>query len=146
MSTNRAIIMGRLARDPDLRYTPKGTAVADFSVALNHTWKTDAGEKREEVTFVDVTAWGRQAEVIGQYFRKGKGILVEGRLKQDKWQDKNTGQDRSKLGVVLESFDFPPGDRQDGASSPSRTTATTATRPAPEPDAAPQPEDDDVPF
>src|SRR2546425_872607 len=105
-SFNRVILAGKLTRDPEVRYTPKGTAIAKIGLAVNRTWKNEAGETKEEVTFVDVDAFGRQAEVIGQYFRKGRPILVEGRLKYDQWDDKQTGQKRSRLGVVLEGFSF----------------------------------------
>ena len=91
-SFNRVIIAGNLTRDPELRYTPKGTAVAKIGLAVDRTWKTETVESREEVTFVDVDAFGRQAEVIAQYLRKGRPLLVEGRLKLDQWDDKNTNQ------------------------------------------------------
>src|ERR1700709_2121637 len=100
---NKVIIAGNLTRDPELRYTPKGTAVPRITLAVNRTYSTETGEKKEEVTFVDVDVWGRQAEVIGQYMKKGRPLLVEGRLKLDSWEDKNTKQKQSKLKVVLES-------------------------------------------
>src|SRR6266849_5398341 len=103
---NKVILAGNLTRDPELRYTPKGTAVTKITLAINRTWKTETGETKEEVTFVDVEAWGKQAEVIGQYFKKGKPMLMEGRLKYETWDDKQTNQKRSKLGVVLEGFQF----------------------------------------
>ena len=96
---NKVILMGNLTRDPELRYTPKGTAVAKITLAVNRTWKSESGESKEEVSFVDVDVWGRQAEVIGQYMKKGRPLLVEGRLKQDTWEDKNTKQKQSKLKV-----------------------------------------------
>src|SRR6202030_404574 len=96
-SFNKVILMGNLTRDPEVRYTPKGTAVAKIGLAVNHRWTNEAGEKKEEVTFVDVEAWGRQAETIGQYMTKGKPILIEGRLKLDSWDDKESGQKRSKM-------------------------------------------------
>src|SRR5271163_94030 len=105
-SFNKVILAGNLTRDPELRYTPKGTAVAQITLAVNRTWKSETGESKEEVSFVDVDVWGRQAEVIAQYMRKGRPLLVEGRLKQDTWEDKNTKQKQSKLKVVLESFSF----------------------------------------
>ena len=105
-SFNRVVLAGNLTRDPELRYTPKGTAVARIGLALNRTWKSETGESREEVTFVDVEAFGRQAEVLSQYLRKGRPLLVEGRLKLDQWEDKNTHQKQSKLKVVLEQFSF----------------------------------------
>jgi len=112
---NKVILMGNLTRDPEIRYTPKGTAIARLSLAVNRRYTTETGEPREEVTFVDVDAWGKQAEVIAQYCRKGKPLMVEGRLKLDTWDDKATGQKRSRLGVVLEGFQFVGGRREDEA-------------------------------
>src|SRR5208283_3670188 len=103
-SFNKVILAGNLTRDPELRYTPKGTAVARITLAVNRTYTAEGGEKKEEVSFVDVDVWGRQAEVIAQYMKKGRPLLIEGRLKQDTWEDKNTKQKQSKLKVVLESF------------------------------------------
>lgn len=111
---NKVILAGNLTRDPELRYTPKGTAVAKLGMAVNRTWKNEAGENKEEVTFIDIDAFGRQAEVIGQYLKKGRPILVEGRLKQDTWEDKTTHQKKSKLTVVLEAFQFLDSGRGDG--------------------------------
>jgi single-strand DNA-binding protein len=151
---NKVILAGNLTRDPELRYTPKGTAVAKLGLALNRNWTTETGEKREEVTFVDVDAFGKQAEVIAQYLRKGRSLLVEGRLKLDQWDDKATGQKKSKLGVVLESFSFlDSGNRsaEGGAPAPA-APAPRPPRPAPNAPAAapdsdgPPPDDDDVPF
>lgn len=148
-SFNRVILAGNLTRDPELRYTPKGTAVAQVGLAVNRQWKNDAGEAKEEVTFVDVEAFGRQAEVIGQYLKKGRPILIEGRLKYDTWEDKQTNQKRSKLKVVLESFQFLDSARGEGApagapAAPRRPAAAGDTAPVAEPEAPPV--DDDVPF
>src|SRR5580765_752141 len=124
-SFNRVILAGNLTRDPELRYTPKGTAVAKIGMAMNRVWKSESGESKEEVTFVDVEAWGRQAEVIAQYMKKGRPFLVEGRLKLDQWEDKNTHQKQSKLKVVLESFSFidskQPGGEMSSPSAPSQS-------------------------
>jgi len=98
--------MGNLTRDPELRYTPKGTAVAKLGLAINRTWRGEDGQQQEETTFVDVDAWGRQAETLGKYMQKGRPILVEGRLRYNTWDDKQTGQKRSKLAVTLENFSF----------------------------------------
>src|SRR3954470_13541421 len=103
---NKVILIGNITRDPELRYTPKGMAIAKIGMAINRTWKSETGESKEEVTFVDVEAFGRQAEVISQYLKKGRPILMEGRLKLDQWEDKNTKQKQSKLKVVLEGFQF----------------------------------------
>jgi len=105
-SFNKVILAGNLTRDPELRYTPKGTAVCRFGLAINRNWTSETGEKKEEVTFVDIDAFGRQAEVVAQYMKKGRPIMIEGRLKLDTWEDKQTNQKRSRLGVVLESFQF----------------------------------------
>jgi single-strand DNA-binding protein len=150
---NKVILAGNLTRDPELRYTPKGMAIAKIGLAINRTWKNEAGETKEDTTFVDVDAFGRQAEVIGQYLKKGRPILIEGRLKLDQWDDKQTGQKRSKLGVVLESFQFlDSGNRGDSNAPRTRSASTSAGPVAGEdvqtpPDVeAPAPEQDDVPF
>src|SRR6267154_232846 len=132
-SFNKVIIAGNLTRDPELRYTPKGTAVARITLAVNRTWKSESGENKEEVSFVDVDIWGRQAEVIGQYMKKGRPLLVEGRLKQDSWEDKNTKQKQTKLKVVLESFSFIDSNRGgegDGAPSAPRASRPVAASPS----------------
>ncbi|HMJ90021.1 MAG TPA: single-stranded DNA-binding protein [Candidatus Acidoferrum sp.] len=150
-SFNKVILVGNLTRDPELRYTPKGTAVAKIGLAVNRNWRTETGEQKEEVTFVDVDAFGKQAETIAQYMRKGSPLLVEGRLRLDQWDDKQTGQKRSRLGVVLEGFQFLGGgqrsDAPDGAPAAPRPQRQPAASPAPEADgdAPPMPEDD-VPF
>lgn len=105
-SYNKVILIGNLTRDPEVRFTPKGLAIAKIGLAMNRTWKDANGDKKEEVTFVDVDAFGKQAEAIGQYLKKGRPIMIEGRLKLDVWDDKQTNQKRSKLGVALESFQF----------------------------------------
>src|SRR2546422_10909052 len=99
---NKVLLMGNLTRDPEVRYTPKGTAVAAIGLAVNRVWTTDTGEKKEEVTFVDVDLWSRNAEIAGQYLHKGSPLFVEGRLQLDTWDDKQTGQKRSKIKVVAE--------------------------------------------
>ncbi len=148
---NKVILAGNLTRDPEVRYTPKGTAIAKLGMAINRTWKTETGETKEEVTFVDIDAFGRQAEVIGQYMKKGRPLLIEGRLKLDQWEDKNTHQKQSKLRVVLESFSFIDSSNRggEGSDGPRRAAAGTtpvaeAAAPA-EPNGAPA-EEDDVPF
>jgi len=149
---NKVILAGNLTRDPELRYTPKGTAIARLGLAINRSWKSEAGETKEEVTFVDVDAFGRTAEVISQYLKKGRPILMEGRLRYETWDDKQTNQKRSKLGVVLETFQFlDSGNRGEGGGQAPRpqaaATQTASSAPeAPAEPAASQPEDDDVPF
>ena len=115
---NKVMLMGNLTRDPEIKYTPKGTAIAHFGLAVNRNYSTESGEKREEVTFIDVEAWGRTAEVIGEYFKKGRPIFIEGRLKLDSWDDKQTGLKKSKLKVVADSFEF-LGSREGGGGGPS---------------------------
>lgn len=160
-SFNRVILVGNLTRDPEVRYTPKGTAIAKVGLAVNRTWRNEAGETKEETTFVDIDIFGRTAETVGQYLRKGRQILVEGRLRMDTWDDKQTGQKRSKLTVVADSVQFlgrPQGEEAGGGGSrpPAATAAAAAAAPAasaaPSPDPAPaEPEaasqdEDDVPF
>jgi single-strand DNA-binding protein len=154
-SFNKVILAGNLTRDPELRFTPKGLAIAKIGLAINRTWKNEAGETKEEVTFVDVDSFGRQAEIVAQYFRKGKPILLEGRLKLDQWDDKQTGQKRSRLGVVMEGFSFVDSARTEGgapgeaSSRPRSAAAPAAAAPAangPAEAEGPAPEEDDVPF
>ncbi|MBM3880127.1 MAG: single-stranded DNA-binding protein, partial [Verrucomicrobia bacterium] len=129
-SFNKVILAGNLTRDPELRYTPKGTAIARLGLAVNRTYRTEAGEQKDEVTFIDIDAFGRQAEVIGQYLKKGRPVLIEGRLRLDQWEDKNTHQKQSKLKVVLESFSFLDSGRG-GDSAPAATDPAAPARPAP---------------
>jgi single-strand DNA-binding protein len=117
---NKVMLMGNLTRDPQLKYLPNSqNAVVDFGIAVNRKYKLASGEDREEVTFVDVSSFGKQAEVINQYFTKGKPIFIEGRLKLDQWEDKNGGGKRSKLTVVIESFQFIGGRDGGGAGGGS---------------------------
>jgi single-strand DNA-binding protein len=99
-NVNKVILIGNVTRDVEVKFTPKGTAVAGITLAVNRNYKTDSGEKREEVTFVDVELWGRVAEIAGEYVKKGNPLYVEGRLKQDSWEDKDSGQKRTKLSAV----------------------------------------------
>ena len=110
---NKVQLMGNITRDPEVRYTPKGTAVTDIGLAINRNYSTDDGDRREETTFVDITFWGRQAEVIGEYMKKGRPLYVEGRLQLDQWEDKNSGQQRSRLKVIGDNFQF-LGGRDEG--------------------------------
>ncbi|HEX3857900.1 MAG TPA: single-stranded DNA-binding protein [Verrucomicrobiae bacterium] len=149
-SFNKVILMGNLTRDPELRYTPKGNAIAKIGLAVNRVWTNEAGEKKEDVTFIDVEVWGRTAENVGQYMRKGRPILVEGRLKLDQWDDKATGAKRSKLGVVAETVQFlgsAPGAGEGGSPATPRAPRPAASAPASEPvEGDAPPESDDVPF
>jgi single-strand DNA-binding protein len=112
-SLNKVMLIGNCTRDPEIRYTPKGTAVTELGLAVNRRYSADNGERREEVTFIDVTLWGKTAEVAAQYLKKGRPLFVEGRLRLDSWDDKQTGQKRSKLSVVGENIEF-LGSRESG--------------------------------
>lgn len=116
-SFNKVILMGNLTRDPETRVTASGLTICKLGLAVSRVFSTKDGERREETTFVDIDAFGKQAEVITKYMRKGRPLMVEGRLKLDQWES-NDGQKRSKLGVVLETFQF-VGGRDDGDSSNS---------------------------
>ncbi|MDO8539753.1 MAG: single-stranded DNA-binding protein [Opitutaceae bacterium] len=105
-SLNKVMLMGNLTRDPELRVTPKGTSICQFSLAINRKFKMESGESREEVIFVDIEAWGKQGETIAKFVTKGRPLFVEGRLKLDQWEDKNTKEKKSKMRVVLEQFEF----------------------------------------
>ena len=142
---NKVILMGNLTRDPEVKYTSGGTAIAKLSMAVNRNWTNKEGHKQEETTFVDVDAFGRQAEVIGQYLKKGRPVMVEGRLKLDQWDDKQTGAKRSKLGVTLEGFQFLDSGGGGGGGGQAQSNAPAASGASSAP-AASLPEDDDVPF
>jgi len=152
-SFNKVILLGNLTRDPEVRYTPKGSAVCDLGIAVNRQYTLDSGEKREEVTYVDVVLWSRLAEIAGEYLKKGRPVFIEGRLQLDTWDDKQSGQKRSKLRVIGETMQLlgsrPPGT---GAASetgevdrPSRTSAKSTVTP-PKSGAAAEPDDDEIPF
>jgi len=113
-SFNKVILLGNLTRDPQLKYLPSQTAVAEFGLAVNRKFRTQQGEDREEVTFVDCSAFGKTGELINQYFTKGKPIFIDGRLKYDSWEDKQGGGKRSKLTVIVENFQFIGGRDQGG--------------------------------
>jgi single-strand DNA-binding protein len=103
---NKCLLMGNLTRDPEIRVTPKGTSICQFALAINREWKNDAGEKQEEVVFVDCEAWGKTGETIAKYVTKGRPLYVEGRLKLDQWEDKTTKEKRSRMKIVVEQFQF----------------------------------------
>jgi single-strand DNA-binding protein len=150
-NVNKVILMGNLTRDPELRYTPKGTAVADVGLAINRVFGTDGGERREETTFVDVTLWGRQAELAQQYLGKGRGVYIEGRLQMDTWEDKASGQKRSKLKVVAENLQFLPGSGTGGQAGgrpnpPREETGHTHQEGASPAGHGEYEEEDDIPF
>lgn len=139
---NKVLFMGHLTRDVELRYTPKGTAVGKFGMATNRKWKTESGEQREEVVFVDFDAFGKSAETLSKYVKKGSALFVEGRLKLDEWEDKTTHAKRQKLSVVVESFQFVSTGERTQAARPE----PSATAPANGEMNPPGEKDDDVPF
>ena len=150
-SFNKVILLGNLTRDPEVRYTPKGTAVTELGMAVNRVYTAENGEKREETTFVDVTLWGRTAEIAGEYLKKGRPVFIEGRLQLDTWDDKQSGQKRSKLKVVGEGLQLigsrPGGGGGGGGGDEEGSGAPRSSKPAPPPKAAPSaPDDDEIPF
>ena len=169
-SLNKVMLIGNVTRDPEIRYTPKGTALVEIGLAVNRRYTAENGEKREEVTFVDVTLWGRTAEIANEYLRKGRPVYIEGRLQLDSWDDKTTGQKRSKLRVVGEEMQL-LGSREGGSggggggsqggeydeeprSSRPANRPPQQSRPQGRPASAPKPptdpdldvEGDDIPF
>lgn len=156
-SFNKVILVGNLTRDPEVRYTPKGSAVCDLGLAVNRQYSLEGGEKREEVTFVDVVLWARLAEIAGEYLKKGRPVLIEGRLQLDSWDDKQSGQKRSKLRVIGETMQLlggRPGGGGEGepderGSSSGHSSGGGRSNSTPPPKAAPrptEPDDDDIPF
>jgi single-strand DNA-binding protein len=152
---NKVMLIGNLTRDPELRVTPKGTAICTFSLAVNRKFRDESGADREEVTYVDIEAWGKAGENISKYCTKGRPLFVEGRLRLDQWEDKNTKEKRSRMKVVCENFQFLGGGRSEGngpgaadsegRSIPPMPRNSGASRPATPP--APQESlDEDVPF
>ena len=145
---NKVLLMGNLTRDPELKYTASGTAVANFGLAINRSWTGQDGNRQEETTFVDCEVWSKQAETFCEYMAKGRPVFVEGRLRLDSWE--KDGQKRSKLRVVCERFQFiggRPGGGDEGGRGPARPGPRQEERPPAEsepPD--PAPNDDDIPF
>ncbi len=139
------MLIGNLTRDPEVRFTPKGSAVADISIAVNRVYTADNGEKREEVTYVDVTLWGKLAELVGKYLTKGAPFYIEGRLQLDSWEDKATGQKRSKLRVVGESMQFLGGKKEGSSESRERSQQAPPERQSIRQQADAM-SDDDIPF
>ena len=129
-SVNKVMLLGNLTRDPEIRYTPKGTAVTDLGMAINRIRTGDNGERIEEVTYVDVTLWGRSAELAGQYLSKGRSVFIEGRLQLDQWDDKATGQKRSRLRVVGENMQFIGGQGQGGGGGNAQAGNQQQSKPA----------------
>ena len=159
MNLNRVQIAGRLTRDPEIKFTSQGTAIADIGLAVNRYWKGEDGTKKEECTFLDVTAYGRTAEIIQEFLHKGSPVYIEGRLSLDQWTDKQTNQKRSRVRIVAENLQMlggrgdsesgsspvsnPPPQRQ--AAPPARATAPAGrSQPSHDPDLDAEP--GDVPF
>ena len=139
-SFNKVILIGNLTRDPELKYLPKGTPVCNLSMAVNRRWKTEAGEEKEDVYFAECKAFGKQAETLAQYVKKGHPLLVEGRLTREEWDDKKSGEKRSTTRIMIETFQFLKGRDEGDAPAPRRETAPSAAAPKPDLD------EDDVPF
>ena len=150
-SLNKVMLIGNVTRDPEVKYTPKGSAVADLGLAINRNYTNQTGEKIEEVTYVDVELWGRLAEIAGEYAKKGRSIFIEGRLRIDSWEDKQSGQKRNRLkvvGEVLQLLGSRPGG-QGGGAAPDFEGEAPASRPSRPASAKPspsEPADDDIPF
>jgi single-strand DNA-binding protein len=135
-SFNKVILLGNLTRDPEVRYTPSGTAVASFAIAVNRRYK-QGEETKDEVSYIDIVVFGKTAENCGQYLNKGDAILVEGRLQQRRWDDKDSGQKRSKVEVVAQIVNFMPK-----RSSQAGQSAKQEQEPVPEPPV----DEGDIPF
>ncbi len=160
LQLNRVMLAGNLTRDPQVRFFANERAVADFGMAINRKYKASDGQMKEETTFVDIEAWGRTAELVGQYLTKGRGCYVEGRLRLDSWEDKESGQKRSKLKIVADNVQFldsrggqggAPGAGGDrgaaGAPTGASDDMTETAPPAKTAGAtAPAPADDEPPF
>src|SRR5207247_9938448 len=143
-SFNKVILLGNLTRDAEVRYTPKGSAVCDLGIAVNRVYTTDSGERREDVTYVDVVLWARLAEIAGEYLKKGRPVFIEGRLQMDTWDDKQTGQKRTKLRVVGESMQLLGG--RPGGSGAAETGESRQPSAPPKPSAPAAPDEDEIPF
>ena len=151
-NVNKVILIGNDTRDPEVKFTPKGSAVADVGLAINRNYTLDNGEKREETIFVDVELWGRLAEIAGEYAKKGRPIYIEGRLRMDTWEDKTSGQKRSRMKVVGENLQLlggrPPGGgggSEEEGHHESRPQRTARPAPPQQPPRSSEP-DDDIPF
>ena len=128
---NKVILMGNLTRDPETRSTPSGQSVTNFSLAVNRTWKGADGQQQEAVSYIDCVAWGKPGEIIAQYLGKGRAVLVSGRLDQRSWDDKDSGQKRSKVEVIVEDFNFVDsgnGGGDGGSSAPRAASSSSSTK------------------
>jgi single-strand DNA-binding protein len=152
---NKVMLIGNVVADLELRYTPKGTAVTDLRMAVNRQWNNDQGTRQEETTFLDVTLWSRQAELAAQYLSKGRPVYIEGRLQMESWEDKTSGQKRSRLKIVGENMQFlgsagggggGGGERPQQQSAPQEQSRPQGGSPAAPAADAPAADDDDIPF
>ena len=160
---NKVLLIGNLTRDPELRVTPKGTAICQFGLAVNRQYKDESGASRDETAFIDIEAWGKQGELVSKYLQKGSPAFIEGRLRFDSWEDKQSGQKRNKLKVVLENVQFLSrggggGGTSTGGAEPAAAVAATGEEAPAEPisppgraaskpaTGGPQKVEDDVPF
>ena len=148
-NANLVILMGNTTRDIEIKYTPNGTAVGEVGIAVNRVWTDDHGDRHEETTFVDVTFWGRKAEIVGEYAPKGSPLYIEGYLKLDQWDDKQTGDKRSKLRVVCSNLQL-LSRRQGEDEKPQKQSSRQPSKPLPkapprDPDLDVE-DDDGIPF
>jgi len=141
-SFNKVILIGNLTREPELKFLPKGTAICNISMAVNRRWKNEVGEEKEDVYFADCKSFGKQAEVLAQYVKKGHPLMIEGRLSREEWEDKQTGAKRTATRIIIEQFQFLRGKDDGGEPAQRRQPAAAATPPAAKPDL----DADDVPF
>jgi len=139
-SFNKVILIGNLTREPELKFLPKGTAICNISMAVNRRWKNEAGEEKEDVYFADCKSFGKQAEVLAQYLKKGHPLMIEGRLSREEWDDKQTGAKRTATRIIIEQFQFLRGKDDGGEPAQRRQPATAAPAAKPDLDA------DDLPF
>lgn len=123
---SKVVLAGNLTRDPELRTTPNGASVCAFTIAVNRNYKDSSGAQQEQTSFIDCSAWGKAAELINQYMKKGRPLLVSGRLSQRSWEDKTTGQKRSRTEVVVEDFTFIDGGNGGGNAASTSAAATSA--------------------
>ncbi|MFH1665787.1 MAG: single-stranded DNA-binding protein [Candidatus Omnitrophota bacterium] len=126
-SLNKVFLMGNLTRDPELRYIPSGSAVANFSIAVNRVYKDNTGERKEEVSFIRVVVWGKMAEVCGEYLAKGRAVLVEGRLKSRTWEGQD-GQKKNALDVIANNVQFIGAKGEKGPGLSGRPQAQAGSR------------------
>lgn len=130
---NKVILMGNLTRDPEVRTTPNGQSVANFSLAVNRTWRDANGQTQDSVSYIDCVAWGKAGEIIAQYMQKGRALLVSGRLDQRSWDDKESGAKRSKVEVIVEDFNFVDGGSgsNDGGAPRASGSNSRSSEPVP---------------